>query len=380
MLKTLQVGLEWFDDRPGGSNRYYYDCANSFSSANIQFDGLVAGRKIKSNSQAKIIPFAPADDSLFQRWLKIRKSFQNLTSQQNYDLIVSHFAFYTFPLLNLLSDRPLVTHFHGPWALESDVEQPKPIAIWLKKKLEITVYRRSTQFIVLSQTFRDLLNREYQVPLEKIQVIPGGADIDRFNIKTSLPEARDNLGWDRERPIIFCIRRLAKRMGLENLITAMAQVRDRHPDILLCIAGKGALASTLQTQISELELTDNVKLLGYISDEQLPLYYRAANFSVVPTVALEGFGLIIVESLAAGTPVLGTPIGGIPEILRPFSNDLVFDGYNPNQLARGIIEALSGDRPLPSSQACLDYAAANYSWHKIARQIKQVYQKAIDES
>lgn len=166
-------------------------------------------------------------------------------------------------------------------------------------------------------------------------------------------------------------------MGLENLVSAMAQVRDRHPDILLYIAGKGALAATLQTQITELDLANHVKLLGYVPDEQLPLCYRAANFSVVPTIALEGFGLIVIESLAAGTPVLGTPIGGIPEILKPFSEDLVFEGCNRDQLATGIIEALSGDRSLPSSQDCLDYVEANYNWKEIAQQIKLVYQQAI---
>ncbi len=380
MLKTLQIGMGWFPNRPGGLNRYYYDCANYFPAADIQFDGLVAGTKVKSNSQAKIVPFAASDISLFQRWLKVRKSFQELTSQQNYDVIVSHFAFYTFPLLNLLGDRPLVTHFHGPWALESDVEKPKPIAIWFKKQIEKTVYRRSSQFIVLSQTFRDILHREYRVPLEKIHIIPGGVDIDRFNINLSRTEARQQLCWHQDRPIIFCIRRLAKRMGLENLITAMAQVRDRFPDVLLYIAGKGALADTLKTKITELQLTNNVKLLGYISDEQLPLCYRAANFSIVPTIALEGFGLIVIESLASGTPVLGTPIGGIPEILRPFSEDLVFEGCQPKQLAMGIIEALSGDCILPSSQSCLDYAIANYNWWGIAQQINQLYQKAINES
>ena len=258
------------------------------------------------------------------------------------------------------------------------MEKPKPVAIWIKKQIEKAVYRRSSQFIVLSQTFRDILHQEYRVPLEKIQIIPGGVDIDRFNINLSPTQARQQLNWHPDRPTIFCIRRLAKRMGLENLITAMIQVRDRYPDILLYIAGKGSLAETLQTQIEELELTENVKLLGYVPDEQLPLCYRAANFSVVPTVALEGFGLIVVESLAAGTPVLGTPIGGIPEILRPFSEDLVFEGYQPEQLARGIIETLSGDRILPNSQACLNYVQENYNWHKIAQQIKLVYQSALN--
>lgn len=376
-MKTLQIGLEWFPEQGGGLDRYYYDCTRYLPQVGVEVKGLVAGSDaIVKNTDGRVRAFATPDVSTFKRWSSVRNSFKELVSQQEFDLVVSHFAFYTFPLLNL-RDRPLVFHFHGPWALESDVEVQKPIAVWLKKQIEQAVYRRSSQFIVLSQTFRDILHQEYRVPLEKINIVPGGVDIDRFNIDLTIAEARTQLNWHWDRPTIFCIRRLAKRMGLENLITAMAIVSDRFPDVMLYLAGKGALADTLQAQIAELKLSNNVKLLGYIPDEQLPLCYRAANFSIVPTVALEGFGLIVVESLAAGTPVLGTPIGGIPEILRPFTEDLVFAGVNPKSIATGIIEALSGDRILPSSEACLEYVRANYEWKAIAQKIKAVYQSAL---
>jgi glycosyltransferase involved in cell wall biosynthesis len=378
MMKSIQIGLEWFPEQGGGLDRYYHDCCQYLPQADINVTGLLAGSdKVIQDSQGTVTAFAPPNDPLLQRWLKMRKVFSQTLVENQYDLIVSHFALYTFPILNQLKDLPLVTHFHGPYALESDVETQKNVAVTVKRLLEKSVYKRSQHFIVLSQTFRDVLHQEYQVPLEKIQVIPGGVDIDRFNIPLSPTESRQQLNWDPDRPTIFCIRRLAKRMGLENLIAAMTKVRSLYPDVLLYIAGKGSLAHTLQAQITELGLTDNVKLLGYVADEQLPLCYRAANFSVVPTVALEGFGLIVIESLAAGTPVLGTPVGGIPEILRPFSEDLVFAGYQPDQLATGIIEALSGDRILPSSQDCLAYVEANYNWQAIAQQIKAVYQQAI---
>ena len=377
-MKTLQIGLEWFPEAGGGLDRVYYNCSRYLPQVGVEVRGLVAGSpQVAKDTQGQVQAFAPADVSLFKRWRGIRQSFDRLRSTEDFSLIASHFALYSLPILDLIGDRPLLTHFHGPWALESDVEIKRPISIWFKKQIEKTVYNRSRQFIVLSQTFRDLLHQEYQVPLDKINIIPGGVDIDHFNINLSPTEARNQLNWHQDRPIIFCIRRLAKRMGLENLVTAMTQVRSHYPDILLYIAGKGALANTLQTQIAELELTNNVKLLGYIPDEQLPLCYRAANFSVVPTVALEGFGLIVIESLAAGTPVLGTPIGGIPEILRPFSEDLVFEGCNPKQLAQGIIAALSGERILPNSQACLDYVTENYTWSAIAEKIKSVYEKAL---
>jgi glycosyltransferase involved in cell wall biosynthesis len=380
-MKTLQIGMGWFNDRAGGLNRYYYDCANHFAAADMQFDGLVAGgSNVKADSQAKVTAFAPANAPLFKRWLSARSSFQSLIAQQEYDLIVSHFAFYTFPLLNMLDSRPMVTHFHGPWALESDVEQSKPLAIWLKKQLEKLVYRRSQKFIVLSRTFRDILHDEYQVPLHQIEIVPGGVDLEHFNLDITLRDARHKISWNQERPTIFCIRRLAKRMGLENLVTAMSQVRQHYPDIMLYIAGKGALAETLQQQIEDLKLQENVSLLGYVADNDLPLCYRAANFSVIPTLALEGFGLIAIESLAAGTPVLGTPIGGIPEILRPLSQDLVFADCSSPKLAQGIVEALNGQRKLPSSEACLKYVQKNYTWEKVARQINSVYETAISGS
>lgn len=377
-MKVLQIGLEWFPEQGGGLDRYFYDCINRLPDIGLEVTGLVAGSdRVISDSQGRVKAFAPAGTSLIERLPAVRREFKRALAEENFDLIVSHFALYTFPVLDMLQNRPLVIHFHGPWALESGVEANKSLAVKAKKWLEKSVYRRSQQFIVLSQTFGELLHQEYGVPWERINVVPGGVDIDRFNIDLSMAEARSKLGWDRDRPTIFCIRRLAKRMGLDNLITAIAEVKTIYPDIMVYLAGKGELRDRLQSQVVELKLEDNVKLIGYVSDEDLPVCYRAADFSVVPTVALEGFGLIVVESLAAGTPVLGTPIGGIPEILRPFSEDLVFTGYQPQQLARGIKEALAGDRSLPSSEACLEYVKHNYSWQKISREIESIYQKVL---
>lgn len=377
-MKTLQIGLEWFPERAGGLNRVYYDCMRYLPQVGIDICGLVAGSpKVSQDTNGRVQAFASANISLLQRWHRVRQAVHRMFSEQEYSLVVSHFALYTFPILNQLRQHPLITHFHGPWALESDVEGNRIIAIRLKKVLEQITYQRATNFIVLSQAFRDILHREYHIPLELIDIIPGGVDTNRFDINVSLAEARTKLDWPQDRLIMLCVRRLAKRMGLENLIAAIDKVRKYYPDILLYIAGKGALAQTLQAQIESLGLTEHICLLGYIPDEQLPLAYRAANFSVVPTVALEGFGLIVIESLATGTPVLGTPVGGISEILQPFSEDLLFEGCSIEQLTQGILEVLSSKRLLPSSQACQTYVQTNYAWPVIAKQIKSVYEKAL---
>ena len=378
-MKTLQIGMSWFSEQPEGVSRYYYDCIRNLANAGIDIQGLVTGSEqaaIATNGQ--IQAFAPTEASLLTRLQAIRQSVRHqLTSAEaEYDLVVAHFALYAFPILNQLGNLPLVIHFHGPWALESNAENQKTWAILVKKTLEKITYRRANSLIVLSQAFKDLLHQQYRVPLDKIKIIPGGVDLKQFKTDLSSTEARNNLGWQQERTVLFCVRRLVRRMGLENLLSAIDRVRTQYPDILLYIAGKGALAETLQQQINDLNLTNHVSLLGYLPDEQLPIAYRAANFSVVPSVAYEGFGLIVVESLAVGTPVLATPIGGIPEILQPFCADLLLEDASVDQLAQGIMEVLLGKRQLPSSEACQAYVKRNYNWSVIAPQIKSVYQQA----
>lgn len=378
MMKTIQIGMGWFPEKAGGLNRIYYDCTRYLPQVNVQMYGLVAGSTgVSQASGGHVHSFAPSHAPLWQRWRGVRQAVHRILAEDEYPLAISHFALYTFPVLDQLGQRPLVMHFHGPWALESSVEGSSTIATWLRKILEQRTYRRSDYFIVLSEAFRKVLHQEYQVSLEQIYVIPGGVDIERFDTTLPPTEARTKLGWSQNRPIILAVRRLARRMGLENLIMAADEVRKYNPEVLFLIAGKGSLDSTLQVQIEELGLAEHVQLIGYVPEQQLGLAYRAADISIVPSLSLEGFGLTVVESLAAGTPVLGTPVGGIPEILRPLSEDLVLEGNTDKQLAQGILEALSGQRQLPSKKACETYIQENYAWPVIAKKIKSVYQTAL---
>ena len=377
-MKVLQIGMGWFPEQAGGLNRVFYGCYQYLPKFNVEISGLVAGSpEVSLASHGQIHAFAPSTIPLLKRWLAVDRTAKHLIAQAPPDLIASHFALYSRPLLRHLQNRPLVTHFHGPWALEGNAEGNRNIATWLKKQIELPTYRRADRFIVLSDAFRQILHQEYGVPLHKIDIVPGGVDLDRFTLDLTPAAARDRLIWPRDRPILFAVRRLAKRMGLENLITAMVAIRRHHPETLLMIAGKGNLQPQLQAQIDSLGLQDSVKLLGFLPDEQLPMAFRAAQLSVVPTVALEGFGLIVIESLAAGTPVMGTPIGGIPEILTPLSPNLLFEDASPTALASGIIEALSGQRSLPSSEACRTYTETHYAWPVIAQKIKAVYEQTL---
>ena len=377
-LSTLQCGMGWFPQQAGGLNRVYFNLLRALPEAGVDVQGVVAGEPLPDEETPRPLElFAPSSASLPARWRAARRATKRLTETHSFSLVASHFALYTFPSLDVLSPYPMVVHFHGPWAHEGFVERPSRVSYGLKRALEKAVYRKADRFIVLSQAFHDVLTQDYSVPEDRIRIVPGGAHIERFDLDASREEARGQLGWPTDRPILLAVRRLARRMGLENLVGAINRVRREVPDVLLFIAGKGPMAETLQVQIDEHGLEDHVKLLGYLPDDDLPLAYRAANLSVVPTVAFEGFGLITVESLAAGTPVLVTPVGGLPEVVRDLAPELVFDQSDEEAIADRLTGVLRGSIKLPDADVCRSYAAKRFDWRIIAAQTRDVYEEVL---
>lgn len=377
-LHTLQIGMGWFPEQAGGLNRVYYNLIRSLPSAGVGVQGLVAGSSdLAKQTDGQVASFAPGAAPLLMRWRKARHGALEMLATHKTSLVAAHFALYAAPLGRHLRDRPLVVHFHGPWAEEGTIEGNSYLKTRFKRFVEQRVYRQAQQFIVLSQAFQDVLHRTYGVSLEHIHIVPGGVEVQRFAPDRSVAEARDHLGWPRNRPLVLTVRRLQHRMGLNNLIAALSIVRQQMPDALLLIAGQGPLAPALQARIDTLDLHNHVRLTGFLPDIDLPLAYRAADLTIVPTRAFEGFGLTTIESLAAGTPVLVTPVGGLPEAVSGLSPNLVLRGSDTASLADGLVRALRGSLPLPDETTCRTYAQTHYAWPVIARRIRAIYEQSL---
>lgn len=363
------VGLGWFPKTPGGLDRYVYEFTHHIAAGNDRVELYGVGLPdTEPNYPIKLTNLASPVSPLCQRLWSIRTNFLNRQSAQP-DAINLHFALYSLPLLNILPDGvPITFTFHGPWALESQQEKASKPSVFFKHFLEQRVYARCDRFIVLSQAFGQIINQKYQVDESKISVIPGGVDLTRFQANLSRQQARVQLNWPLDRMILFTPRRLVHRMGLDKLLTAIAQVESH--DVWLAIAGIGPLQTALQQQATELGLSDRVRFLGFLPDEQLPIAYQAADLCVMPSQSLEGFGLTLLESLACGTPVMCTAVGGMPEVIAPFSPDLI-TSCSPTAIAERLEELLTGVVPMPSRTACREYAS-NFGWHEIAPQIRKV--------
>jgi glycosyltransferase involved in cell wall biosynthesis len=370
----LCVGLGWFPQSPGGVERYVYELIHQLAANQYTVELCGIGLpKTQPNSPIKLTNLAEADSPLLSRLWSVRSNFLNRQITQP-DAINLHFALYSFPLLNILpSDVPITFTFHGPWALESQREGASQLSVFLKYWLvEKRVYNRCDRFIVLSKAFGEILHQKYQIPWSKIHLIPGGVDLSRFQPNLSRQEARTQLNWPQDRAILFTPRRLVKRMGIDKLLNALATIKPKIPDVWLAIAGKGPLKTSLEEQATSLGLKEQVKFLGFLPDEQLPLAYQAADLTIMPSQSLEGFGLVLLESLACGTPALCTPVGGMPEVIEPFLPGLITNSPEEIALAEKLEELLTGKIPIPSRNACREYAATNFDWQKIAQQVRQV--------
>jgi glycosyltransferase involved in cell wall biosynthesis len=368
-LRTLQIGMT-STESGGGGERYYFGLLNALPTAGVASIGLVSGDAAQLSMKIGVTSFAPAETSLIKRWIALRRHVAGAAA--NSDVIVSHFAPYALPVLDTLGSQPSVIHFHGPWALESAAEGAGRSAVITKHLIERVVYSRASRFIVLSASFASILERRYGVPADSIRIVPGGVNLEKFTRVTSKREAKVLLGWPTDRPTVLSVRRLVHAKGLENLIDAVVESRRSIPDILVIIAGSGPLERELKRRTHDLELDPWVRFAGFVPDAQLPTMYRAADLFVVPTVALEGFGLVVIEALACGTPALVTPIAGLPEVVKELDPGLILDGAAAADIARGVCAALSGQHAIPSEDACAAYAE-RFDWINIAGRVAEVY-------
>lgn len=250
--------------------------------------------------------------------------------------------------------------------------------IFARKWVEKSVLKHSHAIIVLSRFTQEKLQTVHKIHPRKVSIIPGGVDLKKFSPSDNKRQIKERLHIPDKRIVLFTVRNLVQRMGLENLISAVREVVHVVPDIYLVMGGEGPLKDHLMDQTERLGLHGSIKFAGFISEEDLPDYYRMSDFFILPTKELEGFGLITLEALASGIPVLGTPVGGTKEILSGFDSGLLFRDTDVNSMAELIIEKCRMLKKNPDnfralSFRCREFAGKNYSWERNIDALEKVF-------
>lgn len=371
-MRIACIGTGWYPQNPGGLEKYVHGMTRASLNAGDEVDLFVTGDPKVDGERVRAYSIGDPRTPLWKRMMDARFAFAK-HFQEPYDVVNIHFAMNALPLIPFIKHRtPRVVHFHGPWAAESRAEGGGAFASSMKAALERFVYARSDRFIVLSTAFKEIL-QGYGVDAARIHVIPMGIDVDFFKPPSDRHTVRATLGWPLTPTIFFTARRLINRVGLLQLVDAARIVRSANDNFLIKIAGKGPLREELETAIADRGLTDCVELLGFVSEERLVQCYQAADVTVLPSQSLEGFGTIISESLACGTPVIVTPIGGMPEALTAFAKELITDSPAPVDIAARMDAVLRGTLQLPGSEQSRAYARQNFDWTVVYRRARNVF-------
>ncbi len=209
---------------------------------------------------------------------------------------------------------------------------------------------------------------ELGMPPDKILVIGNGVDLQRFDLMDH-SVARQRLGLTEYGPILVCVAALKPQKGHQVLISAVAELALCHPTLKLYILGEGEYRSSLEKLICEKGLEKRVVLKGIRPNEELKLWYNAADLSCLVS-AREGWPNVITESLACGTPVLATRVGGIPEILN--SEEL---GILVNETVESIAAGLKRALAKNWNREAIALQTRTRTWDHVAAEVEEVFRR-----
>lgn len=263
--------------------------------------------------------------------------------------------------------RELLDERQATYVLPKPVQKPTVAAFRLTEQL---VVRRAAMTFALSEFMRGQLGDLSVAVGAGARLLPGGIDIERFRPDASVARA----GVDS--PLLFTARRLTPRTGIDRLVAAVPEIIRAHPRAMVAIAGVGEMEAELRKLVAQSGVAEHVRFLGRISDEALVDWYRRATLVLMPTLKLEGFGLTTAEAMACGTPVVGTPVGATPELLKPLDPALITRDNTSSAIAETVNRMLSDPRRLSSIAArCRDHIAPSMGWDAIAKRYLEAYER-----
>jgi len=248
----------------------------------------------------------------------------------------------------------------------------------LRLNVERLVSKTSTRILAETEREREQLVTLYDVSARKISVIPCGVNGDIFH-PLDKQRCRTQLGLDNNQIILLYVGRLDPLKGLENLICALPHVQQHNRLRLLIVGGEirdYAYIKSLRELAANLEVHKMVTFMGRADHERLPLYYSAADALVLPSYT-ESFGLVGLESLACGTPVVATRVGALDKIIHCGTNGFLADRPDPYLLAQQIDRLITALRAGQFFRAAIRRTVMNYCWPQVAAMMVNEYQAAM---
>jgi D-inositol-3-phosphate glycosyltransferase len=333
---------------------------------NVRLIHLKAGK----NGDVHKLAIYPLLTDFFRGLEKFRKN-----ERLHYDLIHSHY-WLSGRVGNWAQDCwgvPHVMMFHTLGAVKNitGVGEKEPE---LRIATESQLIKSCNRIIASTEREKGELMRHYDARPETIGVVSCGVNLDLFR-PVDKADARRQLGMDQDEGIVLYVGRFSPLKGIDRLLAAMAYLRNHHGLRLIIIGGDGPNkpeSQQLQKLSKALGIQENVTFAGRIEQKDLPPYYSAADVLVVPSHH-ESFGLVALESLACGTPVVATNVGAMEVIVRKGVTGDVLTDATPRFLAKKIEGFLSKPHTETQSAGSIRASVVKFSWSNVADTMIEEY-------
>jgi len=298
---------------------------------------------------------------------------------------------YINELLNLIAEeRPDLIHVQhaGPWIFPASL-----VASIFKIPVVVTLHGTGIYLCQKDPRMRSLVQAGLQCvsdvisvstsPLDgfkemfgsswKSHIIPGGVDIARFSTPPMCKEEFDEKYNLKGKKIVLFVGRLVKEKGVQILIQAAKEYLGK--DVVVVISGNGNYETTLKKMASG---SENIRFLPHLGKRIIDFYIHS-DVLCVPSVWPEALGLVILEAMAAKTPVVASDIGGIPSVIRNGENGILVKPNDPEELANAINNILSDDRKAKAlALEGRKTVEESFSWEAITNQIEEIYERMLN--
>jgi 1,2-diacylglycerol 3-alpha-glucosyltransferase len=272
---------------------------------------------------------------------------------------------------------PLVFTFHTQyWEYTHYVPFPQEaIQDFLKNAIHswLKVFMQKCQHIVIpSESIKEILIRDYGLE-DRYTVIPTGTNLKPF-LKADGKGLRQSQGWQEDK-VIVSIGRLAHEKNWETLLRAAAQVYAHHPNMRLVLIGDGPDKQTLEALATELGIAERVAFTGQVPFDEVPTYLKAADIFSFASVT-ETQGLVTIEAMAAGLPVVAVDGSGTHDIVDHGKEGFLVEN-DPNALASAMNEILCNSQQMKQFSANALKKAKTFDANRLGKQMIKVYEQAI---
>lgn len=375
----------------GGEGTYTHELLEHLITEGIDVNLITTGQKLNDTLkeiEKKTIRIKINNNlglKLYSFCKGARKKLCQINKDKNIDII-----HYTNDYLGLFPPNnlgvPFLATIHHPYAVEKKIcglearsygaqsyvdyilKRRTFLLEWLERRLCTSAHGIMT---VSDFTASSIMN-DYNINDKRIFTIPNGIDADKFRILNVNGEYKKKLKIPDE-PFVLFVGRLDYGKGLVYLFKAFKMVLDKIPRLKLLIVGDGVLRETLVNLGKELAIDEDVIFLGKVPEDDLIAIYNCSEVLVLPSL-LEGFGIVLLEAMAAAKPCVATRVGGIPEVIADKETGILVSPGDPSALCDAIIKLLSdNNQRVKLGQNARKRVENTFTWDTIIKQVIDVY-------